>query len=103
MVEEKTLPLHELKYYHSESLGFVFLGAIPSSNDALQRLANNLVGWGVSKKLPEFYVRVAPNETAFIYASDSEFKQAAFYQACGQFKIMGIFAIDTLASWLKLH
>lgn len=103
MVEEKTLPLHELKYYHSESLGFVFSGAIPSSNDALQRLANNLVGWGVSKKLPDFYVRVAHNETAFIYASDSEFKQAAFYQACGQFNIMGIFAIDTLASWLKLH
>ena len=103
MVVEKTLPLHELKYHHSESLGFVFSGAIPSSDDAIQRLVNNLVGWGVSKKLPEFYVRVAPNETAFIYASDSEFKQAAFYQACGQFNVMGIFGIDTLASWLKIH
>ena len=103
MVEEKTLSLHELKYHHSESLGFTFSGALPSSNDAIQRLVNNLVGWGVSKKLPEFYVRVAPNEIAFIYASDSEFKQAAFYQACGQFNVMGIFAIDTLASWLKSH
>jgi hypothetical protein len=103
MVEEKTLPLHELKYYHGESLGFVFSGVLPSSNDAIQRLANNLVGWGVSKKLPEFYVRVTPNEVAFIYAPDSEFKQAAFYQACRQFNVMGIFTIDTLASWLKLH
>ena len=103
MVEEKTLPLHELKYYHSESLGFVFSGVIPSSDDAIQRLVSNLVGWGVSKKLPEFYVRVAPNEVAFIYAGDSGFKQAAFYQACGRFNVMGIFIIDTLASWLKLH
>jgi hypothetical protein len=103
MVEEKTLPLHELKYYHSESLGFVFKGVIPSSDDAIQRLVNNLVGWRVSKKLPEFYVRVTPNEVAFIYASDSEFKQAAFYQACNQLNVMGIFAIDTLAAWLQQH
>lgn len=103
MIPEKTLPLHELKYYHSESLGFVFTGAIPSSDDALQRLVNNLVGWGVSKKLPEFYVRVASNEVAFIYAPDSEFKQAGFYQACSQLNVMGIFTIDTLAAWLKIH
>ena len=102
-IEEKTLPLHELKYYHSESLGFVFSGVIPSSDDALQRLANNLVGWGVSKKLPEFYVRVAPNETAFIYAGDSGFQQAAFYQFCSKMNVMGIFSIDTLAMWLKIH
>jgi hypothetical protein len=103
MIAEKTLPLHELKYYHSESLGFVFSGVIPSSNDAIQRLVNNLVGWGVSKKLPDFYVRVTPNEAAFIYASDSEFKQAAFYQACGKLNVMGIFSIETLAVWLKQH
>ena len=103
MVEEKTLPLHELKYYHGESLGFVFKGVIPSSDDAIQRLVSNLVAWRVSKKLPDFYVRVAPNETAFIYAPDSEFKQAAFYQACSKLNVMGIFAIDTLAAWLKLH
>lgn len=103
MVAEKTLTLNDLKYYHGESLGFVFTGVIPSSDDALQRLASNLVGWGVSKKLPEFYVRVTPNEVAFIYAGDSEFKQAAFYQFCSKMNVMGIFAIDTLASWLKLH
>jgi len=103
MVEEKILPIHELKYYHSESFGFVFSGVIQSSDDTIQRLVNNLVGWGVSKKLPEFYVRATPNETAFIYDSDSGFKQAEFYQACIRLNVMGIFSIDTLASWIKLH
>lgn len=103
MVKEKTLPLHELKYYHGESLGFVFSGVIPSSDDAIQRFVNNLVGWRVSKKLPEFYVRVTPNDTAFIYAPDSEFKQAEFYQFCSKINVMGIFSIDTLAAWLGIH
>ena len=103
MIPEKTLPLHELKYHHGESLGFVFQGVIPSKDDAIQRLVNNLMAWKVSGKLPEFYVRVSPNEVAFIYASDSGFKQAAFYQACSQLNVMGIFSIDTLSAWLKAH
>lgn len=103
MIPEKILPLHELKYHHGESFGFVFHGAMPSSDDAIQRLMNNLVKWKVSGKLPEFYVRVSSNEVAFIYAADSKFKQAEFYQACSQFNVMGIFSIDTLAAWLKKH
>ena len=103
MIEEKTIPLHELKYYHGESLGFVFTGVIPSSNDAIERLVNRLVSWKVSDKLPEFYTRPESNVVAFVYAGDSGFKQAAFYHACKQLDmtVNGIFEIDTLAAWLK--
>lgn len=103
MVEEKTMPLHELKYYYGEHLGFVFQGVVPSSNDAIQRLCNNLVSWKVTKKLPEFYVRVPDNSIAFIFSNDSEFRQGLFYQACNRLSVMGIFKIDTLSAWLKEH
>lgn len=103
MIEEKTLPLHELKYYYGERLGFVFQGAAPSSNDAIQRLAETLVSSKVSEKLPEFYQRVSSNEVAFVYAGDSGFQSGPFYQATRQFNVIGIFNIDTLSMWLKNH
>lgn len=103
MVEEKTIPLHEVKYYYGEHRGFVFEGVIQSSNDAIQNLCNNLVSWKVTKKLPEFYVRVSNNAVAFVFDSDSEFKQGLFYQACNRLSVMGIFKIDTLSAWLKEH
>lgn len=101
MIEEKTLPLHELKYYHGESLGFVFKGVTPSSYDAIERLCHTLMGNGVSKKLPEFFVRVSDNEVAFVYSEDSGFLSGPFFQFSQQVSRMRIFEVDTLAAWLK--
>jgi hypothetical protein len=101
MIEEKIIPLHELKYYYDNHLGFVFKGVIPSSNDAIQRLAKNLISWKVSEKLPEFYTRVSSNEVAFIYSGDSGFRSADFFQYCNRLNVMGMFSIDTLSNWIK--
>ena len=103
MIPEKTLPLHELKYYHGESLGFVFHGATPSSDDAIQRLAETLVRNKVSEKLPEFYQRVSSNEVAFVYGGDSGFQSGPFYQASRKMNMFGIFNIETLTMWLRNH
>jgi hypothetical protein len=100
MIEEKIIPIHELKYYHGDSLGFVFRGVNPSSNEAIQRLAKNLIEWKVSDKLPEFFVRTSTNEVAFVFSGDSGFKQTVFFQASKQFNLFGIFKIDTLAGYL---
>lgn len=102
-MEEKILPIHELKYYHGDKVGFVFTGVVPSSDEALKRLVNNLVTWKVSEKLPEFFTRVKPNSVAFVYESDSGFKQAAFYQACNRLSTIGFFQIDTLTHWLQVN
>jgi hypothetical protein len=101
MIPEKEIPLHELKYYYGENLGFVFRGEFPSSNDAIQRLVDTIVRIKVSEKPPEFYVRVSPNEVAFIFDGNSGFQSALFYQATRQFSQTGLFEIDTLAAWLK--
>jgi hypothetical protein len=101
MIEEKTIPLHELKYYYSEHLGFVFKGASPSSDGAIGRLSHSLMSWGVAKKLPEFFVRVSENEVAFVYDSNSGFQSAPFFRLAQQLHHIGIFEIDILASWLK--
>ena len=103
MIEEKKIPLHELKYYYGEHLGFVFQGVQPSSDEAIQRLADTLLNIKVSKKLPEFYIRLSSNEVGFIYSGDSGFRSAEFYQATRQFNHIGIFQIDTLSMWLKNH
>ena len=103
MVEEKKLPLHELKYYYGEHLGFVFQGVAPSSDEAIQRLCDNLVSWEVARKPPEFFTRVGKNVVLFVFPNDSGFKQGHFYQACNRLSVMGIFQIDTLSAWLKEH
>lgn len=103
MVTEKTIPLHELKYYYGEHLGFVFHGVAPSSDDAIHRLANTLLNCKVSEKLPEFYTRVDPKTVAFVYAGDSGFRSAEFYQASRRVSRLGLFEIDTLAMWLRTH
>lgn len=103
MVTEKTIPLHELKYYYGEHLGFVFQGVTPSSDDAIQRLVDTLTRVGVSKKPPEFYVRVSTNEVAFVYDGNSEFKSPEFLQASQRINQFGLFNIETLNVWLKNH
>jgi len=100
MVSEKTLPNNELKYYYSDNLGFVFIGAIKSSDEAIQRLAQYLVNIGVSKELPEFYQRINPNVVAFVYGGNSEFKSGSFYRYANQCNLMGIFRIETLGIYL---
>lgn len=100
MIEEKTLPLHELKYYHGESLGFVFKGVIPSSYDAIERLCHTLVSIGASKNLPEFFVRVSDNEVAFVYSDDSGFLSGPFFQIYWMRCRTKLFEVDTLAAWL---
>lgn len=101
MVEESKIPLHELKYYYGEHLGFVFQGVIPSSDEAIQRLCENLVKWGVSKSLPDFYHRCGNNSVAFVFSENSGFQSGAFYQACRRLEVMGIFSIDSLGAWLE--
>lgn len=102
-IEEKNMPLHELKYYHGESLGFVFKGVTPSSLESIERLSHTLVSCGASKKLPEFFVRVSDNEVAFVYSDDSGFLSGPFWRLSQQVSKFGLFEIDTLASWLKSH
>ncbi len=101
MIEEKTLPIHELKYYHGEHLGFIFKGVSPSSDGAIERLSHTLMSCGVAKKLPEFFVRVSENEVAFVYSNDSGFLSAPFFRLSQQFKHIGLFEVDILAAWLK--
>lgn len=100
MVSEKTIPNHELKYYHSDDLGFVFIGAMPSSDEAIQRLVNFLVEVGVSKELPMFYVRTNPNIVAFVYDGNSGFKSGPFYRASQRINLMGLFKIEALGVYL---
>lgn len=101
MVPEKTLPIHELKYYHSDNLGFVFIGQTPSSDDEIQRLSNVLLNIGVSEKLPEFYQRIG-NAVAFVYDGNSGFQSGPFYQACNRFSIFNnLFQIETLNIFLN--
>lgn len=100
MIPEKTLPIHELKYYYSDNLGFVFIGASKSSDGAIQRLAQFLVDVGVSRQLPSFYQRVKTNAVAFVYEGNSGFQSGAFYRTASQTNIMGIFKIETLGVYL---
>lgn len=100
MIPEKTLPIHELKYYHSDNLGFVFTSATRSSDGAIQRLAQFLKDIGVSRELPEFYQRVATNAVAFVYNGNSGFRSGEFYRASNRVNFMGIFKIETLGVYL---
>ena len=100
MIPEKTLPIHELKYYHNDNLGFVFIGASKSSDDAIQRLAQFLVDVGVSKELPEFYQRVKSNAVAFVYGVNSGFQSGEFYRSANRINLMGMFKIETLGVYL---
>jgi hypothetical protein len=97
---EKKLELPELKYYHDNDLGFVFLGNAPSSNESIQRLADFLVTMGISKKLPECYVRISPTATAFIYSGDSEYKSGLFYQASRRIELHGVYRVESLGYFL---
>jgi hypothetical protein len=97
---EKKLALHEIKYYHDNDLGFVFLGNTPSSDSSIQKLADFLVSMGVSQKLPECYIRVSPTVTAFIYAKDSGYKSGAFYQACQRVELRGVYRVESLGYFL---
>lgn len=99
MFPEKTLPIHELKYYHSDSLGFVFIGKTVSSDEAIQRLGNFLKDIGVSEKLPEFYQRIG-NATVFVYDGNSKFQNGPFYRASQGF-LNNIFQIETLTIFLN--
>lgn len=102
MVPEKTLPIHELKYYYGDNLGFVFTGKIPSSDDAIQRLCNFLLGIKVSEKLPEFYQRIGDNAVAFVYDGNSGFQSGDFYQASKRINMFNnLFAIETLNAHLN--
>jgi hypothetical protein len=101
MIEEKQIPLHELKYYYGERKGFVFTGNAQSSSDALNRLGEAIKNARLSDKIPEFIVRLAPNITAFVYPEDCDFQQAAVYQAAQRFRNMGIFNVDTLCMYLR--
>lgn len=100
MIPEKTLPVHELKYYYGDNLGFVFIGVVKSSNGAIQRLAQFLVDIKVSRELPEFYQRVQPNAVAFVYGSNSGFQSGAFYRAANKVNFMGVFQIEALGAYL---
>jgi hypothetical protein len=101
MIEEKQIPLHELKYYYSERRGFVFTGNARSSSDALNRLAESIQNAKLSNMLPEFIVRLAPNITAFVYPEDCNFQQAIVYQVSQRFTNMGMFNVDTLCMYLR--
>ncbi len=101
MISEKKLPPHELKYYYGDNLGFVFIGAARSSDDAIQRLAQFLKDIKVSRELPEFYQRVAPNAVAFVYEGNSGFQNGAFYRAANRMNFMGIFQIESLGVYLN--
>ena len=101
MIEEKQIPLHELKYYYGERRGFVFTGNTQSSSDALNRLGEAIKNAGVSEELPEFIVRVAPNITIFVYGETGYFNQAAVYQAAQRFRNLGMFNVDTLCMYLR--
>ena len=103
MVENKDIPIHELKYYHGEKIGFVFTGVNRSSDDAIQRLCENLKSWGVTEKDPLFYTRVEENSVAFVFSGDSNFRMTDFYQACSQISRFGFFEVDTLYGWLTEH
>jgi hypothetical protein len=101
MIPEKTLPIHELKYYYGDNLGFVFIGATKSSDGAIQRLAQFLKDIGVSRELPEFYQRVQPNAVAFVYGGNSGFQSGPFYRAANRVGFMGIFRIEALGAYLN--
>ncbi len=98
----KSLPLHELKYYHGDKKGFVFRGATPVSDEGAIRLAHNMLAWTASDGLPEIY-RIDTNTVAFSYADETRFEQALLYQASRKFLMMGFFELDTLAAWLREH
>ena len=100
-MKEKTFTLEEFEKSHKDSLGFVFIGITNSSDEAIHGLANNLLSWKVSKKLPSFYTRLGEGITAFVFDADSHFLMADFYQACVPFRKLGVFKIDTIYSWLE--
>ena len=96
----KTLPIHELKYYHGENKGFVFRGATPVSDEGAIRLAENILKWTAANGLPEIF-RIDTNTVAFSYDDETDFAQAQVYQASRRFLMMGFFELDTLAAWLR--
>ncbi len=101
MTEEKVISHNDLKYYYSDNIGFVFTGVTRSSDEAIQRLIVNLKAWKVTDEYPLFYTRVNDNSVAFVFDGNSGFKMAQFYQASKQFRILGLFEIDTLLSWIQ--
>jgi hypothetical protein len=98
---EKNIPVHELKYYHGDDKGFVFIGNARSSDDAIHHLAQFLLSIGVSDQLPAFYTRINSNVTAFVYDKDTDFKSGAFYQAAKRVELMGVYKIEALGYYLE--
>ena len=101
MIEEKKLPVHELKYYYGERRGFVFKGVSPSSDDAIERLSHAIKNAKVSDSLPEFFVRIDSNTTAFVYPENCEFHSPVVYQMGKRMEMMEMFAVETLMIFLK--
>jgi hypothetical protein len=100
MFENKNLTKQELKYNYKDHLGFVFIGITPSSDESIQNLAQSLVDFGVSKKLPEFYYRPEPNVVVFVYDFTSGFKSGPFYVCATQFHVLNVFRIQTLGDYI---
>lgn len=102
-MKEKKITRQEFLDTHENKIGFVFKGPQSSTDDAIKRFVNNLIETKVAKVLPDYFVRVGETEVAFIYAADSEFRMADFYQAFLKLESFfnGVFEIDCIYAWIK--
>lgn len=100
-IEEKQIPVHELKYYYIDRHGFVFRGVSRSSDEAILNLSNNLINSKIADTHPEFIVRINDQTVAFVYPLDCSFNSPVLYQAAQRFAMMGMFEVETLNIFLK--
>jgi hypothetical protein len=97
---EKKLILQDLKEYESRH-GFVFAGAIRSSDQAIQNLVNVIKNSGFSDDIPEFYARIGDNTVMFVYPEGTSFKSGDFYHISKQMEFIQLFEIETLSYFIK--
>lgn len=99
MITFKELTIEELKKDYSENHGFIFQGAIKSSDKAFEHLCDILTHHNITKEHPQFLVRLDDKTTAFVYKND--FDAPTFFQKADIATQMGVCVIEPLGLFLK--
>ena len=101
MIPIKDLSIQDLKDKFLDRIGFVFVGASPSSDEACQRLCDTLIQKGTAKGQPEFMVKHEGNTTYFVYPETGGLDCPEFYAKGKVVEQLGFCQIDILGAYLK--
>ena len=99
MITIRQIPFKEIKEKHSNSLGFVFQGPDPSSDEAIVRLCQKLVDERITVDYPYLVVRLDPLTVLFLYKNS--FNSPLFLHKASIPVRMGICKIADFRNFLE--